>query len=331
MTQPSPATSVASYPAPSPSGTPRADIYARVTDRIVADLASGVRPWAKPWTAPAGQKRARITLPVRSNGTPYRGVNVLLLWGAALDRGFSAPMWMTYRQAQELGGQVRKGEAGSLVVFANRITKSETGDDGADVEREIPVMKGYTVFNVEQIDGLPERYARRPAPAPDLSPDLSPGPRPHQVAEAFFAATGAVFRHGGGQAFYAPARDVIQLPPVAAFRDAEAYASVKAHELVHWTGHPSRNARAFGKRFGDHAYAFEELVAELGAAFLCAHLGVTPEIREDHAAYLANWLQVLQQDKRAIFTAATHAQRAVDYLQGLQMPQGATVAEATAA
>jgi antirestriction protein ArdC len=319
MTQPSPFPSVAA------SGAPlRADVYARVTDRIVEDLARGVRPWAKPWAASAGQERARITLPLRSNGTPYRGVNVLLLWGAALDGGFSSPMWMTYRQAQELGGQVRKGETGSLVVFANRVTKTETGDDGADVEREIPVMKGYTVFNVEQIDGLPDRYRPRPAPLPDAGEPVAPGApaiEPHAVAEAFFAETGADFRHGGVQAFYVPARDLIQLPPVAAFRDAEAYAATKAHELVHWTGHPSRNARVFGKRFGDHAYAFEELVAELGAAFLCAYLGVTPEIREDHAAYLAHWLQVLQQDKRAIFTAATHAQRAVDYLQGLQAPQ----------
>jgi len=317
MTQPSPFPSVAAAPL-------RADVYARVTDRIVEDLARGVRPWARPWRVAPGQEGARITLPLRSNGTPYRGVNVLLLWGAALEGGFSSPMWMTYRQAQELGGQVRKGESGSLVVFANRVTKTETGDDGADIEREIPVMKGYTVFNVEQIDGLPERFRPRPAPLPAGGAGdgpVAPPLQPHQAAEAFFAATGAVFRHGGAQAFYAPTHDVIQLPPVVAFRDAEAYASTKAHELVHWTGHPSRNARAFGKRFGDQAYAFEELVAELGAAFLCAYLGVTPEIREDHAAYLAHWLQVLQQDKRAIFTAATHAQRAVDYLQGLQPPQ----------
>lgn len=313
---PSVASSAVAPAAPASPG--RADLYARVTDRIVDDLARGVRPWAKPW-ASAGAGGARITLPLRSCGTPYRGVNVLLLWGAAIERGYTAPMWMTYRQAQELGAQVRKGEAGSLVVFANRVTRTETNERGDDVEREIPVMRGYTVFNVEQIDGLPERFRApgQPAPVPVGVPgavDLEP----HALAEAFFAATGAEFRHGGDQAFYAPSRDVIQLPPVVAFRDAAAYAGVKAHELVHWTGHPARLSRAFGKRFGDHAYAFEELVAELGAAFLCAHLGVTPEIREDHAAYLAHWLQVLQQDKRAIFTAATQAQRAVDYLQGLQ-------------
>lgn len=315
------ASSSASSSAAAPASPGRADLYARVTERIVEDLARGVRPWARPWTSAGGD--ARITLPRRSCGTPYRGVNVLLLWGAAFERGYTAPMWMTYRQAQELGGQVRKGETGSLVVFANRVTRTETdgrGDDpGDEVRREIPVMRGYTVFNVEQIDGLPERYRAPGLPA--IQPIGAPGgdaPQPQAFAEAFFAATGAEFRHGGDQAFYAPARDLIQLPPVEAFRDAAAYSSVKAHELVHWTGHPSRLSRAFGKRFGDHAYAFEEMVAELGAAFLCAYLGVTPEIREDHAAYLANWLQVLQQDKRAIFTAATQAQRAVDYLQGLQ-------------
>jgi antirestriction protein ArdC len=311
MTQTSAPTRAAAVPQ-------RADVYARVTDRIIEDLARGVRPWVKPWSA--GQAGARITLPLRSSGTPYRGVNVLLLWGEALSRGFAAPMWMTYRQAQELGAQVRKGETGSMVVFANRVTKTETGTGGEDVEREIPVMKAYTVFNVEQIDGLPERLQPRPTLPPAGLPS-APTVLAHAAAEAFFAATGAVFRHGGQQAFYAPAQDVIQLPPLPAFRDAEAYASVKAHELVHWTGHPQRNARTFGKRFGDQAYAFEELVAEMGAAFLCAHLGVTPEIREDHAAYLSHWLTVLQQDKRAIFTAASHAQRAVDFLQGLQAPQ----------
>lgn len=172
-------------------------------------------------------------------------------------------------------------------------------------------MKAYTVFNVEQIEGLPAQY--QPTPAPDVAPlPLI------EDAEAFFTGTGAVFRHGGNQAFYAPAADFIQLPPPEAFRDAESYAATKAHELTHWTGHKDRMAREFGKRFGDKAYAFEELVAELGSAFLCADLGVTPETREDHASYLAHWLDVLKSDKRAIFTAAAHAQRAADYLHSLQ-------------
>jgi len=171
-------------------------------------------------------------------------------------------------------------------------------------------MKGYTVFNVEQIDGLPSRYT---VPAESAREPL----KLIEEAETFFAQTGAVFRHGGSRAFYATSQDVIQLPPAEAFRDAESYAAIKAHELVHWTGHASRMEREFGKRFGDKAYAFEELVAELGAAFLCADLGVTLEPREDHAAYLASWLEVLKEDRRAIFSAAAHAQRAADFLHRL--------------
>ena len=287
----------------------KVDVYARITDRIVEDLAAGVRPWMKPWSV--SHAEGRISRPLRHNGTPYRGVNVLLLWGEAQAKGFCSPSWMTYKQAQELGGQVKKGEAGLLVVYADRYTKSETNERGEEAEREVAFMKGYTVFNVEQIDGLPAQYVAPPAPA------LPPLPL-HQAAEAFFTGTGATFCHGGSRAFYSPARDFIQLPPAEAFRDAASYAGTKAHELIHWTGHPSRNAREFGRRFGDRAYAFEELVAELGAAFLCADLGITPEVQPDHAAYLAHWLQVLKEDKRAIFSAAAHAQRAADYLQALQ-------------
>ena len=295
--------------AQSPTTGIKADVYTRVTERILADLAQGVRPWMKPWSA--ANTEGKIARPLRFNGTPYRGMNVLLLWGEAMDRGYQASIWMTYKQAQELGGRVRKGETGSLVVYADRFTKTETGDKGQEIEREIPFMKGYTVFNVEQIDGLPSQYQQAPCPAPEPLQFI-------QQAEAFFKATGARFQHGGNRAFYAPARDFIQLPLAEAFKDPESYAATKAHELIHWTGHESRNAREFGKRFGDDAYAFEELVAELGAAFLCADLGITPEIRDDHAAYVGHWLQVLKQDNRAIFSAASHAQRAADYLQGLQ-------------
>jgi antirestriction protein ArdC len=282
-----------------------------VTARIVADLERGTRPWLKPWTAPAGEPLG--LLPLRANGTPYRGINVLLLWGAAQDAGFRRNVWMTYKQAAERRGHVRQGEHGSMVVFANHFTRAEANDAGEEVEREIPFLKTYTVFNVEQIDGLPVELVEPPAPCDDDR-------KVELVAEAesFFAQTGARFQHGGGRAFYAPTRDVIQLPPVAAFTDAESYAATKAHELIHWTGHTDRCGREFGRRFGDQAYAFEELVAELGAAFLCAELGITPEVRNDHAAYLAGWLKVLKDDKRAIFTAAAHAQKAADFLQGLQ-------------
>jgi len=291
----------------------RIDVYSRITDRIIADLEQGVRSWLKPWNA--SNTEGHITRPLRHNGTPYRGINVLLLWGEAMDKGYASSIWMTYKQAVELNAHVRKGEHGALVVYADRLTRIEAGDHGEDVEREIPFMKGYTVFNVEQIEGLPDHYT--------VKPELKGEPlQLIEAAERFFAATGATVRHGGNMAYYAPGPDLIQLPPPEAFKDAESYAATKAHELTHWTKHERRLNREFGrKRFGDHAYAREELVAELGAAFLCADLGITPEPREDHAAYLGHWLEVLREDKRAIFSAAAHAQRAVEYLHSLQVAQ----------
>jgi antirestriction protein ArdC len=272
----------------------------------------------KPWSA--GHAAGRITKPLRHNGTPYRGMNILLLWGEAMAKGYEAPVWMTFRQALELGANVRKGEHGSLVVYANSITKTETGEDGADTLREIPFMKGYTVFNVEQIDGLQAPYYARPE---------HPLPLPERIgnAERFMTNIAAEIRHGGNQAYYAPARDVVQLPPFEAFRDKESYYATALHELTHWTSHKTRLDRDFSaKRFGDHGYAREELVAELGSAFLCADLGITPEIRDDHASYLGHWLKVLREDKRAIFSAAAHAQRASDYLHQLQQPEEASIA-----
>lgn len=292
------------------TATNTTDIYTRVTNKIIADLEQGTRTWLKPWNA--SNTTDRITLPLRHNGVPYRGINVLLLWGEAMEKGYASARWMTFKQASELGANVRKGEHGSLVVYADKFTKTESGENGQEVEREIPFMKGYTVFNVEQIEGLPDSYQIKPKPIGGEKLQLI------AQAEAFFAASGATFRHGGNRAYYAPALDLIQLPPPEAFRDAESYAATKAHELTHWTSHPSRLDRVLGKRFGDEAYAAEELIAELGAAFLSVDLGITPEPREDHAAYLAHWLKVLKEDKKAIFTAAAHAQRAVDFLHTLQ-------------
>jgi antirestriction protein ArdC len=287
----------------------RADVYERVTNRILADLEAGTRSWQKPWSA--GNTDGQIVRPLRHNGLPYNGINILLLWGAAIENGYAAARWMTFRQATELGGCVRKGEHGSLVVYADRITRTEQNETGEDVERQIPFMKGYTVFNVEQIGGLPESYYDRPA-APKAAAER------HAQAEGFIAGTSARIAHGGNRAFYAPAADRVQMPPYEAFKDQEAYYATALHELTHWTGHTSRNARAFGKRFADEAYAFEELVAELGSAFLCCDLSITPEVRDDHAGYLAHWISILKADKRAIFTAASHASKAVDFLHGLQ-------------
>lgn len=287
------------------------DIYQRITDRIIAELEQGVRPWLKPWNAE--HAAGRITRPLRSNGIPYQGINVIMLWSEAVARGFAAPIWMTFKQAKELGGHVRKGEKGSLVVYANTITKTETDEaTGEESETAIPFMKGYTVFNVEQIDELPAHFHTPAAPRLDSVQRID-------HAERFFAATGADISHGGNMACYSVVTDSVRMPPFETFKDAESYYATLAHELTHWTRHPNRLDRDFGrKRWGDEGYAMEELVAELGAAFLSADLDLTPEPREDHAAYIGSWLNALKDDKRAVFTAAAHAQRASDFLHGCQ-------------
>jgi antirestriction protein ArdC len=298
---------------------PRGDIYARITDRIIADLERGVRPWVKPWRV--ANAAGRITRPLRHNGMPYQGINVVLLWSEAVSRGFASSMWMTFRQSLELGGHIRKGESGTMVVYANRITKTETDDKGDDVERTVPFLRAYTVFCVDQIDGLPDHYYARAAPS------MPPAQRFAHV-DAFFANTGATIRHGGDKAFFAPSLDLIQMPLFETFRDAESYAATLAHECVHWTAPAHRVDRDLSRYAKDRSErAREELVAELGACFLSADLGIVPELepRDDHASYLASWLEVLSNDKRFIFSAAAQAQRAVAYLHDLQ-PKAAEIA-----
>ncbi|MFT4117901.1 ArdC family protein [Bradyrhizobium sp.] len=291
----------------------RSDVYERVTNKIVEELTNGVRPWMKPWDAAHASQR--ITRPRRANGMPYRGINVLMLWSEAIERGYTAPIWMTFKQALELNGHVRKGEQGSLVVYASKLTRTEGDEEtGEDATREIPFMKGYTVFNVEQIDGLPAQYYPAVTPAVESLSRIA-------HADNFICATKADIRHGGGSAFYQMSGDFVQMPPLEFFRDDFGYYGTLIHELTHWTRHKTRLDRDFGrKRFGDEGYAMEELVAELGAAFLCADLGLTPDHCDDHAAYIASWLAVLKNDKRAIFAAAAHAQRAADLLHSLQSP-----------
>jgi antirestriction protein ArdC len=302
------------------NNTSRQDVYGRITSQIVSHLEQGVRPWVKPWNAE--HAAGRITRPLRHNGQAYSGINVLSLWMSASAQGFAAPIWMTFRQALELDAHVRKGEKGSLVVYANAITRTERDEkSGEDVEREIPYMKGYTVFNVEQIEGLPEIYYAKAAPT------LDPVARIDR-AETFLHATGAKIAHGGNRAFYCPSTDAVQMPVFESFRDADSYYATLAHELTHWTGSKTRLDRTFGSRFGSNAYAQEELVAELGAAFLCADLELALEQRADHASYIANWLEVLKSDSRAVFTAAAHAQRAADFIHKFSAAQ---VEEACAA
>ncbi|MCV3273557.1 ArdC family protein [Roseobacter sinensis] len=296
----------------------RPDIYTRVTAKIIADLEAGTQPWHKPWNAE--HLAGRISRPLRHNGVAYRGLNIVLLWAASVAKGFAAPTWMTYRQASELGGQVRKGAKGELVVYADTFRKTETDAAGQDREVAIPFMKGYTVFNVDQIEGLPEAFYAVPEPMPDtVARDAA--------ADSFFGATGADIRHGGTQAYYAVEPDYVQMPPFETFEDPKSYYATLGHEITHWTRHPDRLDRSFGrKRWGDEGYAQEELVAELGAAFLAADLGLSPDPRPEHAAYIDHWLRGLRSDPRYIFQAAAHAQRAVDFLHGLQPDRDEAVA-----
>jgi len=219
---------------------------------------------------------------------------------------------MTFKQATELDAHIRKGEKGSLVVYADHITRTETDEKtGEEIDRETPFLKGYIVFNVEQIDGLPETYYSKAAPKLDPVARIA-------HADKFLAAQGATIRHGGNRAFYSMAADAIQMPAFESFQDAGTYYATLAHEFTHWTGSKSRLSRDFGgHRFGSEGYAIEELVAELGAAFLCADLELALEPREDHASYIASWLRVLATDNRAVFTAAAHAHRAAEFINSI--------------
>ncbi len=292
------------------SGTVPKDVYQRVTDRILADLQKGVTPWIKPWNA--GNTEGRIMRPLRHNGERYKGINVLLLYSSAMEQGFTQPKWMTYRQAQEHNANVRKGEHGSLVVYAKIYQKTEQNDQGEDVARDVPFLKAYNVFNVEQIDGLPEQFYDKPPPKFNSAVERI------AHAEEFFANTGAKVINST-RAMYSGATDHIAMPPIETFIDSERYYSTMAHETVHWTKGPGRLERDFGrKKFGDAGYALEEIVAEMGAAFVCEHLEISPTLPDDHAAYIASWMLALQDDKHAIFRAASFAQKAVDYLASLQ-------------
>jgi antirestriction protein ArdC len=289
----------------------RPDIYTSITNRIVEQLEAGARPWLKPWNAE--HAAGRISRPLRFNGQPYSGINVIVLWMTAEASGFISPFWLTFRQALELGGHVKKGEHGSQVVYASTFKKKETDDAGEETEQEIPFLKSYTVFCADQCEGLPKHYYQLAEPPKEKLERI-------EAVDRFVTNTKADIRYGGNMAYYTITQDFIQLPPFETFRDAESHAATLVHELTHWTRHESRlNRETFGrKRWGDEGYAMEELVAELGSAFLCADLSITPEVRDDHASYIAHWLEVLKKDKRAIFSAASYASKAADYLHSLQ-------------
>lgn len=287
------------------------DVHAKLTQTIIDSIEAGTPAWFRPWRA--SHAEGRITRPLRATGEPYRGINTILLWCTALTSGYENPYWLTYRKATELGGQVRKGERGTMVVYADRIKKTETNARGEEIDASIPFLKAYTVFNADQVDGLAGRF--NAAAAQPVLPTVERIAH----AEAFFRHTGAEIRTGGDRAYYSKHSDHVQLPPIEVFVDPQAYYATGLHELAHWTRHPSRLDRDFGqKKFGDPAYAGEEIVAELTSVFLAADLGIEIEPRADHASYIDHWLSAMKEDKRFITTAAGHAQRAVDYLHGLQ-------------
>lgn len=296
----------------------KTETYQRVTDRIAALLEAGARPWARPWNA-AGGSAPVFARPLRSNGQPYTGVNVLNLWAAAEVRGFSSRYWMTFNTAKELGAQVRKGAKAEQAFFASAFTKEDekTGED-----RTIAFLKCYNVFNADEIDGLPARFHPSAPPAPVEAPATA---ERDPACEAFIAGTGAKVEHGGGRAFYQPSADRVRLPHFEAFTSAAGYYGTAFHELAHWSGHETRLARKLTGTFGDADYAGEELVAELAAAYLCADLGIAAEPREDHAAYIESWLRALKSDNRAVFRAAAAAEAAAKFLHGLQ-PQELAIA-----
>lgn len=270
-----------------------------ITNAIIAKLEAGVRPWRQPWKDAAGR-------PLRACGTPYRGINTIWLWVVATSNGFSSPIWMTYRQASELGGQVRRGERGTLSVFykAYQDQRDPDDDDRAGVRR---IVKSYTVFNVDQIDNLPTRFT------PVSSPPLPPADECDVLLDAFFGRVPAIVVPGP-YAAYRPDADVVTMPPLERFEDRDHYWATLAHELAHWTGHASRLDRTLSGRFGSEAYAAEELIAELASAMLGADLGLPVAHLDDHASYIGGWLKVLKADPRAILMASAKAEEAAQYL-----------------
>jgi antirestriction protein ArdC len=288
------------------------DLYSEVSARIVAELEAGAAPWIKPWSATPG---ANTPCNAPTN-RPYSGANVVLLW-MAQSRGYRTPRYLTFNQAVELGGSVRRGEHGTKVYFVKQLQVADRDGEEGDT-RIVPMMREYTVFNVEQCDGLPERVLRM-----GEIKRRNPDERDATIDE-FLKCSGAEIREGAGEAYYRPGDDYISMPRFAAFRSAADFYGVAFHELGHWTGHKARLDRDLRSRFGERAYAAEELVAELCAAFLAAEFSIDGDLR--HAGYIASWIGLLKADGRAFFTACSRAQAAADYLRGLALREPAAAA-----
>jgi antirestriction protein ArdC len=285
-------------------------VYTDIADRILAQLEAGNLPWVKPWSSIGSNGMPRNAITKRA----YSGVNVILLWAKAMANGYASQQWLTYKQATDLGGNVRKGEKGTHICFVSSFEKKT---DAGEAER-VPFLKSYTVFAVEQCEGLN-------LPAAPVVP-VNPGQRDANC-DAFIASTGADIRHGEGSAYYRSSGDFIMLPEFASFTSSNGYYATALHEIIHWTGAPKRLDRTKGKVFGDVAYAAEELVAELGSAFLCAEFGYDTVTQS--AAYIQSWIKMLRDNPRAFITAASAASNATEYLRGLALAEApAPVAEA---
>lgn len=290
------------------AGPVRANLYDEITTKIISELEAGRLPWVQPWGTSAA--KAPLAMPRNAaTGRQYSGINVLILWGAVISHGYSGQSWLTFRQALALGGNVRKGEHGTTVVYADRFVPDdekkrarETGEEAA----AIPFLKRFTVFNSVQCENLPEDVAIVAPPPP-------PGLIEPQV-EALIKASGIDFRIGGDRAFYVPAGDYVQVPPPQAFFEPINWHRTALHECSHASGAPHRLNRDLSGAFGTKKYAFEELVAEISSAFCCAALGIVPTVR--HADYIGSWAEVLREDNRAIVRAASQASKAADFLLG---------------
>lgn len=293
-------------------GKDHGSLYADVTERVIAELEAGRLPWVQPWD----NGKAAIGLP-RNAGTGrcYSGINVLILWSRLFEKGYGAQRWLTYRQTQALGGHVRRGEEGTTVCYADRFIPREEQERARGEQRDarqIAFLKRFTVFNVEQCEGLPEELTA--APAILAVEEIVP------LAHKLIRASGADVRIGGERAFYAPGPDYVRVPPQSAYHDRINWYRTVFHELGHWTGHQVRLDRLTGADFGSDDYAREELCAEMASAFLCAEMGITPTVR--HADYIGSWLAVLREDNRAIFRAASQASKAADFILALSDEEG---------
>jgi antirestriction protein ArdC len=289
------------------SHTERQSLYGEVTARIIAELEEGRLPWVQPWDA----SKCPCMMPADAvSGRIYSGINVLILWAAGIGGGFGSQRWLTYKQAAAAGGNVRRGEKGTVVCYADRFTPKDEAAKAQGEDREvrtIAFLKRFVVFNLDQCEGLLDDLQSEPAlPDPVLA-----------IAEAdrIIAATGADFRIGGGEAFYSPGQDYVQVPPQAAFHDPVNWYRTALHELGHYVGGKSRLGRDQSGRFGSMAYAKEELAAEMTAAFVCATLGIVPSVR--HSDYIGAWLEAMRADEKAIFRAASAASKGADYLLAL--------------